>query len=75
MRIITRQAKDLNWWRQLNENDKEWFLAYDIHLKETEFKRFKILNEMIVEASKKKGFGVIGALLNAIFRAVSLKAE
>jgi hypothetical protein len=69
-------SKDLEWWRQLNENDKEWMIAYDIHLKETEFKRFRFLNDAITESSKKKNsFAVIGTLLNAIFRAVSLKAE
>jgi hypothetical protein len=75
MRIVTRQTKDLEWWRQLPETDKEWFLAYDVHLQESEVTRYKKLSEAISESGKKKGFGVIAVLLQAIFKSVAIKAE
>jgi hypothetical protein len=72
MRIVTRQAKDLKWWRALSANDKEYFLAYDWHLRETEAHEFKAAVERINEAGKKKGFGIIVTLLYAIYKTLAL---
>ncbi len=72
MRIVTRQAKDLNWWRQLKASDKEWFLSYDWYLRETEVNEFNAMAEKINAASEKKGFGVIVVLLYAIFKTLAL---
>lgn len=75
MRIVTAQGKDLNWWRNQSENDREWLQAWYEYQDDREAERNKGLNEAIKTASEKKGFGVIVVLLYAIFQILGLKAK